>query len=160
MLRYPKWPDVRPVEPPRDPGKRTMSEHLIRLRGGWEVIDPGAGDGPSRRLELPLRGSPDPGRYVRLIRRFGRPPIAAPRQSVWLRIARAPGLTGIKLNGSMIPLEGKGSQPEEIPMQGLRPRNELEIEVPPLAQGHPEWGEFTIVIRDAPAPEPRVRPLA
>ena len=141
-----------------------MSEHRIRLRGGWEAraIDPmlGAVD----RLTLPIRWDVDRPRRLRLTRRFQRPPLEDPshlgsRQAgppeLWLLLEHVPGLLALELNGESPVCVWPEQTRYEIPLGRLPQRNQLvlEIETPRsndrAGSAAPEWGSIALVIRSA-----------
>ena len=131
-----------------------MSEHRIRLRGGWEAraIDPmlGAVD----RLTLPIRWDLDRPRRMRLTRRFQRPPLEVPSHLVLL-LEHVPGIISLELNGES-PVRVSPEQTRyEVPLGRLPQRNQLvlEIETPRsndwAGSDAPEWGSIALVIRAA-----------
>jgi hypothetical protein len=131
-----------------------MSEHRIRLRGGWEARALDGLPPVVERLTLPVRWEFDRPRRLRLSRRFQRPPLAEPSQLVLL-LEQVPGIVWLELNGET-PV---GVSPEqtryEVPLDRLAERNQLvlEVETPrwsDRASGDaPEWGWIALVIRTA-----------
>ena len=125
-----------------------MPEHVIRLRGGWERVDPlGRAEGP--RVTLPL---PRPGGPVRLARSFQAPRVDPAREAVWLRVADAPGLRSVRLNGRDLgPADGlEAARAYRLPAD-LPARNRLELAAEPASDG---WGSIALVIRDRNDPPP------
>ncbi len=82
-----------------------MSEHWIRLRGGWEFqegvvpADPGTNPSNSGPLTLPIAWPETQVGPVRLIRRFGCPPIEPGLEIVTIRLDKVAGLLAVQLNG-------------------------------------------------------------
>ena len=142
-----------------------MPDHLIRLRGAWELIDAdahaevaaeAAGDLPAR-LTLPVAWPAGSARRLRLVRKFGRPAHDPAHESLLLALDRVPGLRGIWLNGLRLTIPDPASGRLEIPVDRLSERNELVLDVEPPA--HPPgdssppalWGEIALVIRHEPS---------
>jgi hypothetical protein len=129
-----------------------VSDHLIRLRGGWEAIDLDSDDPRPRRITLP--GDLARGRKgrVRLVRRFGRPRLGGPDETLSLRMERVPGLITAVFNGNRLPLELLANDPIEFRPVPLRDRNELVLDVDTVAAGDQAgakpapWGEIALVI--------------
>ena len=131
-----------------------MSEHRIRLRGGWEAHAIDGIPGVVERLTLPIRWEFDRPRRLRLTRRFQRPPLAVPSQLVLL-LEHVPGIVALELNGE----SPVGVSPEqtryEVPLDRLLERNQLVLEIAtPCATDRaggdaPEWGSIALVIRTA-----------
>src|SRR4051794_27649978 len=130
-----------------------MSEHWIRLRGGWRCLP--SPDNPSAAypITLPTRWAPGQAGRLRLVRQFGLPAIDRRRERVALRIAEVPGVVAIRLNGRPIDLPGgDGRDVLELGEDQLRPRNELVLEVDPdraaaRQPGQPEWGHVALLVR-------------
>ncbi len=129
-----------------------MAEHLIRLRGGWEAIELESDERRPRRISLPgqvVRGLT--GR-VRLVRRFGRPHLGGPDETLSLRMERVPGLASAALNGHPLAVASMAHDSIEIRPIKLLDRNELILEVDaPVtalqdAAGPRAWGEVALVI--------------
>jgi hypothetical protein len=139
-----------------------VPDHLIRLRGGWELIDAAsateaeAPDVPSR-LTLPVVWPDDSVRQVRLVRKFGRPAHDPAHESLLLALDRVPGLRGIRLNGLRLTIPDRTGGRLEIPFDRLSERNVLvlDVEPPPHPPGDPSppqpWGEIALVIRREPS---------
>ena len=128
-----------------------MTEHIIRLRGGWETDHPLEGH-PARFLTLRLkhpRPLPSP---IELIRRFSSPRIELDREVVILKFEDVEGLEFVRLNDRTLDL------PDEIDSdfvleleEPLRPRNELRLGVRwpdnlSQASKDTEWGNIALVI--------------
>ncbi len=129
-----------------------MPDHPIRLRGGWESYRPGSTTVPER-LTLPTRWDSDwPGR-LRLLRRFGSPPIDPGQQALLLVLERVLGIHSIRLNDQEIPHVSPERSNYQIRLDGLPPRNVLILEVePPSSQGpmnddDADWGFISLVIQ-------------
>ena len=75
-----------------------MSEHLIRLRKGWELEDLDSPDHRPQRVSLPLEAGWAGARRLRLTRRFGCPPLNPGSESLWLRLESVLGLASLRLN--------------------------------------------------------------
>jgi hypothetical protein len=141
-----------------------MSEHWIRLRGGWEAVDLDDPLALCVRMNLPVFWTGEKTRRLRLRRRFGRPALDRQDESLWLRIDRATGLYRLTLNGCELPIAAGTSGPIEIPLRTISDRNELVLEVcyQPSAMASEAraggWGEIALLIR-ARADE-QDRPLA
>ncbi|QDV33587.1 hypothetical protein [Tautonia plasticadhaerens] len=131
-----------------------MAEHLIRLRGPWELIDPGAPDAEPSRLTLPADRLPRPGGPLRLRRRFGRPARLDGDPSCSIRAEAVPGLLRVRLNGVELPRppdDRPGAFQAEVgPLLDLR--NLLELEVDPARSAGAEvgrpWGSIALVFED------------
>jgi hypothetical protein len=142
-----------------------VPDHLIRLRGGWELIDgdsdadaaaEASGDLPLR-LTLPVVWPIGSARRVRLVRKFGRPAHDPAHESLLLTLNRVPGLRAVGLNGLALTIPDSDQCRLEIPIDRLSERNELVLDVEP--QPHPPgdsgqlapWGEIALVIRREPS---------
>lgn len=135
-----------------------MTEHLIRLRGGWLRVDPDASpDAPEsgRRVTLPFTRPDTPSGRVRLVRSFGPPPFDPARETLAVRLARVAGLASVRLNGPTIARPAAGTIALEVPLAGPLPRrNLLVLDVDfdaarpaPGPEPSPEtWGEVALVI--------------
>lgn len=135
-----------------------MSEHRIRLRGGWLWLDPDVSpdDSPTgRRVTLPIEWPGGPAGRVRLARSFGPPPMDPSRETLALHMARVGGLASARLNGAEIARPTPGTTAIEVPLPGPLPRrNLLVLEVDLGANGdHPgpdqapvPWGEVALII--------------
>jgi hypothetical protein len=128
-----------------------VPDHRIRLRGGWELIDVDEPGSAPARVTLPLVSGLPRGGRVRLIRKFGRPPVDDRAESVWLSLDHVTGLRAASLNGRPLaielPLEGRIEIPVDLPE-----RNELvlEADLPGGSRAWPPWGEVALLIwRDA-----------
>jgi len=130
-----------------------VTEHRIRLRGGWGCCAAGLPESDEQRVTLPIRWSPDGLGRMRLTRRFGRPPFDPDRQVLILRLDQVAGIQSIVLNGQPI----AGVCPEmslhELQINHARDRNLLVLEMePPLpgmesAGASAEWGIVALVVR-------------
>jgi hypothetical protein len=134
-----------------------VTEHRIRLRGGWGCRALGLAASADEPVTLPIRWNPPFSGPIRLTRRFGRPPFDPQRQALILRLDQVAGTRSILLNGQLI----AGVSPErslyELSIDHPRDRNLLVLEVqPPVpateAAGDPaEWGVVALVLRPAEA---------
>lgn len=123
-----------------------MSDHRIRLRGGWEMLEPDEPKSPPRLVTLPIALEPrSTGRLV-FVRRFGRPAHDPAQQQVALVLERVPGLARIRLNGRdrpLLPIDRFVLENLE-----LAERNVLVLEVEPETTGAPrdDWGHVALVV--------------
>jgi hypothetical protein len=132
-----------------------LNEHSIRLRGGWECRSTAAGESLPARLALPTRWTSDQTGLITLTRRFGRPPLDADRDALWLRLDQVPGIRSLHLNGQpLVPIPPTSSR-FEFPLAGLLDRNQLDLEVDIAAASArsaavgADWGVISLVIRSA-----------
>jgi hypothetical protein len=130
-----------------------VTEHRIRLRGGWTCRAAGSPECEDRRLVLPVRWSCDLPRRLVLTRRFGRPPLDQDRLVILLQMDQVEGILSLVLNGRPIALTGGAPCRYEIELPDLAERNvlALEVEVPeaePIpAEQRKEWGVIALAIR-------------
>lgn len=132
-----------------------MREHWIQLRGGWERHDPSARPGRVQRVSLPIEWPPGPPGRVRLIRRFGCPPIDPARESLVLRLENVPGLVAVRFNDR--PVEPPAEAGATLCLDPVLSRNELVLEVDPdlAARGGGTagaWGRVALVVRPSSMP--------
>ncbi|SIO59749.1 hypothetical protein SAMN05444166_6159 [Singulisphaera sp. GP187] len=128
-----------------------MSEHWIRLRGGWEW-QTGSADAPIKRpVALPIAWPADQPSPVRLRRRFGCPPIDPRHESVSLRLEQVPGLLAVELNGHT--LDGPLDESMTVPLGPgslgpLLAKNVLILEVDPVRATRPgeTWGQIALIV--------------
>ena len=141
-----------------------MPEHWIRLRGGWEAVDLDDPLAEPIRMTLPVSWTGEEPRRLRLVRRFGRPPLDLLSESIWLRIDRVSGLYRLALNDRELTISPAVNGPVEFPLGTILDRNELVLEAffepatRAIEAGTGIWGEIALVIRPR-ADEPE-RPLA
>lgn len=122
-----------------------MSEHAIRLRGGWEW----RGEAGSGRVALPMQPDMMLPLPIELIRRF-QAPDCPDGETVWLRLDRVRGLTGIHLNGVCLSYKPDQQGAILFPLNALRPGgNELVLAVGPgdWVRSAERWGEVALVIQ-------------
>jgi hypothetical protein len=130
-----------------------VTEHRIRLRGGWACRAAGSPECENRRLDLPVRWSADEPRRLVLTRRFGRPPLDQGRQILLLQMDQVEGILALALNGQPIAPVAAATCRYEIEVPDLAERNVLvlEIELPepgPEPERHrEEWGVIALVVR-------------
>jgi hypothetical protein len=135
-----------------------VSDHLIRLRGAWESIDPDRQDQRRLRLDLPAHWDRATPRLLCLTRWFRRPLIQSSDEVLLLRFEHVPGLTRVWLNGDLIDgctqaSEPRSDGPFEIRLPNLAERNLLTLDVllgeddEPADQCRQAWGEIALVIR-------------
>jgi hypothetical protein len=124
------------------------SEHLIRLRGGWELHDPGASTSGWSSLTLPIAWEPRSGsRRLRLVRKFGRPSASRVR----LVLEAVEGLYAITLNGE--PLAFDAASPARIVVENppLLDRNVLALDVAfegPSDEPTTPWGNVALAVSE------------
>jgi hypothetical protein len=141
-----------------------MPEHWIRLRGGWEAVDLDDPLAQPIRMTLPVSWTGEEPRQLRLLRRFGRPPLDLLSESIWLRIDRVSGLYRLALNDRELSISPAVNGPVEFPLRTILDRNELVLEAffKSEARGSEVctrgWGEIALVIR--PRADEHDRPLA
>jgi hypothetical protein len=129
------------------------SEHLIRLRGGWEWQASEAGSEVGRRIALPTVWPPGLSAPIRLVRRFGGPPVDPQREQVVLRLENVPGLRSVWLNDRLLgQLTQNADALEFVVDEPLPARNLLRLLVDPTAWSDLEaisvpWGTIALAIR-------------
>jgi hypothetical protein len=125
-----------------------VTDHHIRLRGGWELIDLDQSGSSPVRVTLPLGSGGPHRRRVRLTRKFGRPPVDARTESIGLSLDHVPGLRGASLNGRplaiQLPLVGGVEVAVDLPE---RSELVLEADLPADPPAGPPWGEVALLIR-------------
>ena len=129
----------------------SVTEHRIRLRGGWECI---AIDSPGAKacgLTLPTRWDFDGPRRLRLIRRFNQPRLESGAELV-LQLQQVPGIRQLDLDGEVLSVTSPGRSEYELGVDRSvdRHRLVLEIETPGPGDdisGSPVWGIIALVIR-------------
>ena len=112
-------------------GKSRVSDHLIRLRGAWELTDAAAdADAAAEassnlpiRLTLPVAWPGGSARRVRLVRKFGRLIHDPVHESLLLALDCVPGLRGVWLNGLRQTITDPARGRLEIPIDRLAERN-------------------------------------
>lgn len=138
-----------------------MSEHWIRLRGGWEWSDPAHPDVPARRVTLPVARSADFAGSIRLSRWFHAPPVDPASEEVVVHLDDVPGLRGVWLNDRPIAGAPTAAQPLILPLHDLlATRNRLVLEAEHPASDSDTsppapWGAIALIIRsraDTPRP--------
>ncbi|MGO9468849.1 MAG: hypothetical protein ACLQIB_42925 [Isosphaeraceae bacterium] len=132
-----------------------LNEHSIRLRGGWECRPAAPAESPPKRLVLPTRWTSDQTGLVTLTRRFGRPPLDAAREALFLRLDQVPGIRSLHVNGQPLAPISPASSQYEFPLAGLLDRNQIDVEVDIAAAGARsaapglDWGLISLVIGTA-----------
>jgi hypothetical protein len=128
-----------------------MREHWIRLRGGWEWFELSERPTRSRRLTLPVEQWPASlSGPIRLVRRFGCPPLDPARESLVLRLEDVSGLVALRFNDRQLEPPADGS--DSLRLEPVLPRNELVLDVDPTrATGRHDsptrWGQIALVVR-------------
>lgn len=128
-----------------------MTDHPIRLRGGWERLLP-EGDGKPERVTLPLGRWPEEWGPTRLVRRFQTPSYSARDQSLWLRLDALPGLVSLSLNGRALGVSPFPEGPMMLPIgTACEARNVLALNVEPtriaVGSAGSTWGIIALVVR-------------
>ncbi len=130
-----------------------MTEHQIRLRGGWELREDS--EGPPRRLTLPFTHVAGSARPLQLYRSFQAPRLDPGREQLWLRVESVPGLLEIRFNGQTLLRPDAGAPLELVrldngPDSALAVRNELmfRVDVALIPPDEP-WGSVALVIRSS-----------
>jgi hypothetical protein len=128
-----------------------VTEHRIRLRGGWECISLDSPTSEAHRLTLPTRWKSDRPRRLRLIRWFNPPSVAAGTQVV-LQLSQVPGIRLLQLNGQPTPIRSSAGSEFEIALDGSGDRHQLILEIETPASDDSvidasEWGVIALVIR-------------
>jgi hypothetical protein len=141
-----------------------MTEHRIRLRGGWEVRALDERPGEVKRLTLPIRWDFERPRRLRLTRRFQRPPLQAlsplgsrpaGHPELVLVLEDVPGIVSLELNGESTVYVSPEQTCYQVPLGRLPQRNQLELEIEtPCANDRTggdvrEWGSIALVVRAA-----------
>ncbi len=129
-----------------------MTDHRIRLRRGWELLDPGQTPAPGS-LTLPLTEFPDwPATPHRLGRWFNTPPLDPTRETLWLQLAAVRGLRSIRLNDHEVAMSPFSEEPLLVPLgEHLQNRNQLVLDVDLDSATRPPpgffWGDIALLIR-------------
>ncbi|MGP0070003.1 MAG: hypothetical protein ACLQGP_41175 [Isosphaeraceae bacterium] len=128
-----------------------MTEHRIRLRGGWECIPLELPHPAAYRLTLPTRWNAEVRGPLRLIRRFNQP-LLDPGFEVVLRMEQVPGIRRIHLDGEESPVGTLEVSAYEISVDRSLAHHELILEVETSTPNGPEpevseWGVIALVIR-------------
>jgi len=138
-----------------------VTEHRIRLRGGWACRAAGSPECEDRRLDLPVRWGSDQPRRLVLTRRFGRPPLDPGRQVLLIQMDQVEGIDSFVLNGQPIAPIATAACRYELEVPNLAERNVLVLEIelpeagPDPAARRGEWGLIALVVRTI---EPAQRP--
>jgi hypothetical protein len=110
------------------------------------------------RLSLPTRWRGDQPARLRLLRRFGRPRHEPAREELFLKLDEIRGTCAIVLNGISLAATSPERSHYEIPLDNLRERNVLilEVNLHEFWHGSPasdlEWGTICLVIRERGQP--------
>jgi hypothetical protein len=110
-------------------------------------------DQPEAPIALPVRWDVKNPRRIRLWRRFGRPPIDATGECLFLELDGARGVQSLLLNGKTLAAISPEKSYYLIPLTEIEDRNVLVLEVETgeaasdLAGSEPDWGQFALVIR-------------
>ncbi len=125
-----------------------MTEHMIRLRGGWTLLGRETEDRPTK-LTLPLTSFPGrPGNLV-FSRFFQRPPLANPGQTLWLQLESVPGLKSITINRQELARTNPEAPIERLFLgNDLPDRNQLVLSVDSNVRLQERWGCIALVIQD------------
>jgi hypothetical protein len=137
------------------PGRREVSEHRIRLRGGWTCQGANSSAADQESITLPVRWDLRNPRRVRLSRRFGRPPIDRVGQKLFLELDHARGIQSLRLNGTIVEATSPARSNYLIEITAAPERNTLVIEVETgestsgAAGDENLWGQIALLIRPA-----------
>ena len=129
-----------------------MTDHRIRLRRGWELLNPGDSSAP-RILALPLTEFPEwPAPRQRLGRWFNAPPYDPIRETLWLQLTAVTGLLSIRVNDREIAASPFPEEPFTFSLADrLQNRNQLILDVDLAATGRPVsnffWGDIALLIQ-------------
>jgi hypothetical protein len=141
-------------------GEEGVSDHRIRLRGGWACQSASTAPDAPEWITLPIDWGPGNPRRLRLSRRFGRPPIDPARQSVLLELDHARGVQSLLLNGKTLAAISTAKSYYLIPLPEIEERNTLVLEVETArwsdapADLGPGWGQIALLIRSIdPGPD-------
>lgn len=125
-----------------------MAEHLIRLRGGWELLDLDADASHATPLTLPVVWEPRPApRRLRLVRKFGKPRVGRAR----LVLEAVAGLRAMTLNGGSLAIDPEPTGRLNVELPPLGERNVLALDVVidgPSDEPTPDWGSIALSISD------------
>jgi hypothetical protein len=133
---------------PIEVNTHSMSDHQIKFRGGWEVD---FGDGKvATRLTLPTSWPTGLHGSIRLVRRFGRPPVREIGETYRIELLCVPGLISVKLNGRELMDDAMATNPIFPLPEPLLDRNILELELDLAAANRispaEEWGAISLRI--------------
>ena len=137
-----------------------MTEHWIRLRGGWEWIDAGQPDASPRRIRLPLDPREGVAGRFQFARWFHAPPLDPASEEVVLHLSDVHGLCGVWLNDQPLASPLSPEEPVVLALDDLRSgRNRLvlEAQLAPPGGGGPapeSWGAIALVIRSRSGSSP------
>lgn len=107
--------------------------HVIRLRGPFDWMETESGSPPLPRVDVHLASLPAELSKARLLRRFGYPTGIEPGDRIFLEAKQVPAGTQLLLQGELLgEVPANGVSRFEVGMK-LRPRNTLELLLPPLA---------------------------
>lgn len=129
----------------------SVTEHRIRLRGGWECVAIDSPGSDARGLTLPTRWDFDGPRRLRLIRRFNQPRLGRGVELV-LQLQQVPGIRRLDLDGEILSATSRERTEYEIDVDRSIDHHRLviEIETPDPGDGisgSPAWGIIALVIR-------------
>ena len=135
-----------------------MTEHRIRLRGGWECSPIEAPESETSRLTLPTRWESGASRRLRLIRRFQQPALE-PGSEMILHMDQVPGIRRLQIDGRCTPQISADQSQYEIALDRSKTRRKLvlEIETPasdPSMTEPQDWGFISLIIRSFSAGVP------
>lgn len=121
-----------------------MTEHLIRLRGGWQC-DPSIDEGVSSRfVTLPLHSPMTLSAPLRLIRWFGSPRFDLDHERILLRMEHIEGLAIARLNDREIARPSPGTANLVLSLdEQLLARNQLVLEIDSFPSAPRDSDDFT-----------------
>jgi hypothetical protein len=128
-----------------------VSEHRIRLRGGWECESVDPPSGAPYRLTLPTRWAADGPRRLRLTRQFNQPPVQTGSRVV-VRLQQVPGIRSLEVNGQAAVPVSPGCTEYEVLLDASGGPRRLVLDVDTTNSSDPtsppiEWGDVALVIR-------------
>jgi len=125
-----------------------VPEHLIRLRGGWELRDHEAAISEPTPLTLPIAWEPHTSpRRLGLVRKFGRPHTGR----IQLILEAVEGLRSMTLNGESLAFDASSDGRLVVDLPPLRERNVLTLDVEidaPSSDPSAPWGSIALSIAE------------
>lgn len=134
-----------------------MSDHWIRLRGGWEWRSAGTDADHPQRLTLPHRWPAAVDGRIVLSRSFQAPTLNPFSEQLLLHLDDVAGLRAVRLNDRLIASPAAETSSLVVPLGVLASRRNLLTLETDLAAGRvprPEdqpWGSVALVIRNVAA---------
>ena len=133
-----------------------MKPHRIRLNRQWEMNFFRVNGPKISSVDLPFRLSAEQSTSsitdVILIRRFGKPRMSDPRETIWLRIEGICGTFRVMLNESELSGSSNSFQEWEV-TRLLQERNELEVSLLDPQENDGIGGDVYLEIRSEASSE-------